>query len=85
MVINDLTDVTNCLLKIFADDTKVYIPIESDDDRLKLQKSIDELVKWSERWMIKFNSEKCKILHLGKDNPKHKYYIKEGDKVSVLE
>ena len=83
--INDLPDVTNCLLKIFADDTKVYIPIESDDDRLKLQKSIDELVKWSERWMIKFNSEKCKILHLGKDNPKHKYYIKEGDKVSVLE
>ena len=35
--------------------------------------------------MIKFNSEKCKILHLGKNNPKHQYLIKEGDKVSVLQ
>ena len=35
--------------------------------------------------MIKFNREKCKILHLGKENPKHKYYIEEVDKVSILE
>ena len=35
--------------------------------------------------MIRFNSKKCKILHLGKNNPKHKYIIKEGDKLSTLE
>ena len=35
--------------------------------------------------MIRFNSEKCKILHLGKNNPKHNYIIKEFDKLSTLE
>ena len=83
--INDLPDVSTTPLKIFADDTKVYTPIQSNADHVNLQNSINQLVQWSEKWMIRFNSEKCKILHLGKNNPKHKYVIKEGDKLSTLE
>ena len=33
------------------------------------------MFKWTEKWLIKFNSSKCKILHLGKNNPHHKYVI----------
>ena len=29
--------------------------------------------------------QKCKILHLGKNNPKHEYTIKEGTNISTLE
>ena len=83
--INDLPDVSQSSLKIFADDTKVYTPINSDEDRDNLQESINQLVLWSEKWLIKFNSEKCKILHLGKNNPKHEYKIKEGTNISTLE
>ena len=83
--INDLPDVTNSLLKIFADDTKVYSKIQSEEDRDKLQISIDQMVKWTDKWMIKFNGDKCKILHLGKNNPKYQYFMKEGDKVTVLQ
>ena len=82
--INDLPDVTNSLLKIFADDTKVYSAINSEEDRDKLQHSIDQMVKWTDKWMIKFNGDKCKILHLGKNNPKYQYFIKEGEEVTVL-
>lgn len=82
--INDLPDATTCLIKIFADDTKAYMPIRSKEDQEKLQYSIDRLVEWTDKWLIKFNSEKCKILYLGSNNPKYKYHIKEGDQVSEL-
>ena len=45
--INDLPDVVDTLLRIFADDTKSYDKIENTEDQVKLQNSIDNLVKWS--------------------------------------
>ena len=42
--INDLPVVTNCIIKIFADDTKAYQSIHSFADREKLQENIDRLV-----------------------------------------
>ena len=60
--INDLPEVTNSFLKIFADDTKVYAGIKSEMDKEELQRSIDKMVEWTSKWMIKFNGEKCKII-----------------------
>ena len=60
------------------------MPIRSRADQQKLQYSIDKLVEWTDKWLIRFNSDKCKILHLGKNNPKYKYHIKEGDNISDL-
>ena len=82
--INDLPDATKCLIKIFADDTKAYLPVQSNDDHDMLQYSINKLVEWTDKWLLKFNSDKCNILYLGKNNPKHKYFIKEGDTISEL-
>ena len=73
-----------CLINIFADDTKAYMPIKSKEDQETLQYSINKLVEWTDKWLLKFNSDKCKILHLGKNNPKYKYHIKEGDIISDL-
>ena len=42
------------------------------------------MVEWTDKWLIKFNSDKCKILHLGKNNPKYKYYIKQGEIIKEL-
>lgn len=50
----------------------------------KLQFSINKLVEWTDKWLLRFNSDKCNVLYLGKNNPKHKYYIKEGDTISEL-
>lgn len=82
--INDLPDTTTCLIKIFADDTKAYSQINSKADQEKLQYSINKLVEWTDKWLIRFNSDKCKILHLGAKNPKYKYHIKQGDTISEL-
>lgn len=71
--INDMPDILDCMVKIFADDTKLYSPVHTADLRTKLQKNIDELLAWTDQWQILFNADKCKVIHFGKDNPCHEY------------
>ena len=73
--INDLPEVCSVTTKIFADDTKAYTSIKSEEDHIKLQNTIDKMYEWTENWQLKFNESKCKILHLGENNPKRAYYI----------
>ena len=85
--INDLPNVVkNINIKIFADDTKAYKGIKSEDDAIVLQKAIDEMFQWTQKWLLQFNKDKCKILHLGKNNPKYNYTIgEEENKVTLSE
>ena len=83
--INDLPQVVSTSIKIFADDTKAYIPLNSVSDSIKLQETIDCLVEWSDKWLLKFNNSKCKVLHLGKNNPCYNYTIHEDSVVNNLE
>ena len=63
--INDLPNVVhNTSIKIFADDTKTYKNIKSKNDVNQLQNAINEMFAWTEKWLLKFNKDKCKILHL---------------------
>ena len=48
--------------------TKAYKAIRSLIDKNILQKSIDNMVEWSDIWQIGFNGSKCKVLHIGKNN-----------------
>ena len=34
-----------------------------------LQNDLDALYTWSDLWEMKFNTNKCKAIHYGKDNP----------------
>ena len=40
---------------------------------------------WDSRMQLTFNAAKCKILHIEKDNPKHKYTIEVNNKRHQLE
>ena len=73
--INDLPDITQVPMKIFADDTKVFTEIHSENDKTKLQNAIDDMYNWTDDWLLRFNDSKCKIMHLGKNNPRYQYYI----------
>ena len=63
--INDLPDWISCSVKLFADDTKVWKIIDSVDDQKVLQKDLDNMMAWSRIWLLWFNPEKCKIMHIG--------------------
>ena len=62
----------------------IYLPVQSNDNHDMLQYSINKQVEWTDNWLLKFHSDKCNILCLGKNNPKHKYFIKEGNNISEL-
>ena len=73
--VNDMPDIVNCLIKIFADDTKLYDDVTSREMRDQLQTCIDNLVKWTEDWQIKFNAEKCCVIHMGPNNDNANYKL----------
>ena len=62
----------NILLK-FADDTKVAQPQRNDTDRAALQGALNRLTEWADRWGMAFNVQKCKVMHVGRNNPRHEY------------
>jgi ribonuclease P/MRP protein subunit RPP40 len=42
-------------------------------------------VDWADKWLLKFNSGKCKVLHLGKHNNHFDYFMKDGTTIKLLE
>jgi ribonuclease P/MRP protein subunit RPP40 len=71
--INDIDDGIESKFLKFADDTKLYRRITSEEDVTKLQDDLATLCKWSREWLMLFNVEKCKILHLGHENERVPY------------
>ena len=68
-------EVLDALIQMFADDTKIATTIETEEDCQKMQRIIDNLVEWADRWKMSFNIEKCKIIHAGHNNPNRKYFM----------
>lgn len=72
-------------VKLFADDTKLYRRISNSEDCTTIQSDLNKLSEWTDTWLLRFNATKCKSMHLGKSNPKNKYYIKEGNDTIQVE
>ena len=58
-------DVDSKVLK-FADDIKIFKVIEGKQDQDIFQADLDKLVEWAETWQMKFNIDKCKVMHIGR-------------------
>ena len=43
------------------------------------------MFEWTQKWLLKFNKEKCKIFHLGRNNKKTEYFIGTGNQRIPLE
>ena len=56
-------------IKKFADDTKCYQIVRTQEDRARFQEMLDNLATWSSDWQMLFNVDKCHVLHVGKKNP----------------
>ena len=82
--INDMPDILKCFVKFFADDTKVYTAVQSEEHCRLVQNSTDQLVQWTKDWHIRFNTRKCQILHVGKNNPEFKYFM-DGRELQCIE
>ena len=79
--INDLPELLESTVKIFADDTKIY-NITSNSN--VIQEDLNKLQEWCERWKLYLNVQKCKVLHVGKRNSQCEYAMKIKDEIYKL-
>lgn len=62
---------------MFADDTNIcQVIIDVQEAHYsKLQDDLNQLQAWSHRMQMKFNPEKCKVMHIGQNYPRTPYTI----------
>jgi hypothetical protein len=73
--INDLdTDLISKVSK-FADDTKLGVNAAKPEAIQGMQQDLDKIGEWSEKWQMPFNTDKCKVMHIGFANPKVNYSL----------
>ena len=51
---------------MYADDTKITRRVDSVYDQEVLQEDLNRLDEWSDRWQLKFNANKCMVMHIGR-------------------
>jgi len=71
LYVNDLPEWIVNSMKMFADDTKAWCRISNSQDSESLHADLNSLCDWSDQWLLKFNVDKCNVLHIG-----HKYETK---------
>ena len=48
----------------------------TEEGRAELQDALTKLEHWADRWGMEFNISKCKVMHFGRNNPRHDYRMK---------
>ena len=69
--INDITDDIRAGIKLFADDTCLYIIFETNnagEATDTLNSDLDTVNKWAKKWLVTFNPQKTKSLYVSLKN-----------------
>ena len=66
--IDDIEEEVLCEISKFADDTKIACWANTLNDIRSMQRILDKLVAWADRWNIDFNANKYGVMHIGKRN-----------------
>ena len=64
--ISDLDDGVESTLFKFADDTKMWGDVGALEGCNRLQADLDRLQRWADENRMGFNTDKCKVLHMGR-------------------
>lgn len=80
--VNDLPDYVCSTAYLFADDTKLFAKVPEESQTL--QEDLDRLQLWSDMWQLRFNAEKCKVMHIGKNKVHSDYKMNsKGNRISL--
>jgi len=74
--IGDLDSGSVHTLSKLANDTKLCDAVDTLEGRDDFQRDPDRLKKWAHANLMEFNKAKCKAMHVGWGNPKHKYRLR---------
>jgi len=77
LFINDLPDQLESRVLMYADDTKIYAKVNNEAEQNRLQDDLANVLRWAEKWQLRFNLEKCKVMHYGRSNQNYSYNMCE--------
>jgi Reverse transcriptase (RNA-dependent DNA polymerase)/Endonuclease-reverse transcriptase len=88
LFINDVVNIVSsgdCTSKLYADDIKLYMTLNANDDILHFQDNIDALYAWSQKWQLTISDSKCASMCLRRSSVDSNVYINNNVIKSVNE
>jgi ribonucleases P/MRP protein subunit RPP40 len=73
--INDINHGIASKMSIFADDNKIMSIVNTEEDIRVLKNDLNKLEDWCIANDMRFNSDKCSVMHCGKNNIRSDYSI----------
>ncbi|GAB0178005.1 cAMP-dependent protein kinase inhibitor alpha [Grus japonensis] len=73
--VGDMDSGIQCTLSKLADDTKLCGVVDMLEGRDAIQRDLVRLERWARANRMEFNKANCKVLHVGRRNPKHSYRL----------
>ena len=66
MYINGMPETVKSNIRLFADDTIMYLTISNQSDCQDLQSDLTKLESWEREWLMAFNPDKCEVIRITK-------------------
>ncbi|PKU41219.1 rna-directed dna polymerase from mobile element jockey-like [Limosa lapponica baueri] len=73
--VGDMDCGIECTLSKFANDMKLCGAVDTLEGRDAIQRDLNSLERWARANLMKFNQDKCRVLHVGWGNLKLKYRL----------
>jgi len=84
LFVNDLPEWIKANICIFVDDTKIWTRVAGVKDSESPQRDLDSLGRWSEKWLLRLNADKCKIMHI-RHSYNTSYTITQDEKIWTVQ
>ena len=85
LYINDLPENIKSQVRLFADDTAVYLTLSNAHDSQILQSDLDNLQHWERTWDMEFNPSKCQVICVSRSKkPLKSWYYLHGQELESV-
>ena len=84
--INDLPEQVRSKVRLFADDTALYLTLNNLTDSKTIQEDLDRLTQWELDWDMEFNPSKCQVIQVTRSRqPIPTQYHLQGHTLEVVD
>ena len=65
-------------ITLYADDSKLVGKAATPSEQQLIQTDLDSLGRWADMWLMLVMFDKCHVIHFGKHNKHHKYFLQDN-------